>query len=128
MVDALIDGERRGQVLADLAKGEPGIGKSSLVADALAAASQSDMTWWAPAQRAVLECGTGSTIATEPPPECAACRPDRGSAAAGSEMVMVSPPPGVFSGSSVPPIASVKPRDTVSPSPTPVVLPVSPSR
>ena len=32
---------------------------------------------------------------------------------------MVRPPPGVSSGSSVPCIASVRPRDTVSPSPTP---------
>jgi hypothetical protein len=41
---------------------------------------------------------------------------------------MVRPPPGVSSGSSVPPIASVRPRDTVSPSPIPVVLLVAPSR
>jgi len=40
---------------------------------------------------------------------------------------MVSPPPGVSSGSSVPLIASVRPRDNARPSPTPVVS-VSPSR
>src|SRR6202035_2905484 len=48
--------------------------------------------------------------------------------AAGSETTMVSPPPGVYSGSTAPPIASVSPRETASPSPTPVVLLVSPSR
>src|SRR5260370_269095 len=50
-----------------------------------------------------------------------------GSGAAGSEMAMVRPPSGVCSGVSVPPIASVRPRDTVSPSPPPIHLPVSPS-
>src|SRR5262249_52199301 len=48
--------------------------------------------------------------------------------AAGRDMTMVSPPPGVSSGSSVPPMASVSPRDSARPSPTPVVLSVSPSR
>jgi hypothetical protein len=43
-------------------------------------------------------------------------------------MVIVRPPPGVWAGCSVPRIASVRPRDTASPSPTPVVLSVSPSR
>ena len=43
-------------------------------------------------------------------------------------MAMVSPPPGVPSGSSVPRIASVRLRDTVSPSPTPAVVPVLSSR
>ncbi len=38
-------------------------------------------------------------------------------------MVMVRPPPGVASGFSVPRIASVSPRATVSPSPTPRVVP-----
>ncbi len=47
---------------------------------------------------------------------------------AGRDSVMVSPPPGVSSGSSVPPMASVSPRDRASPRPTPVVLSVSPSR
>ena len=51
-----------------------------------------------------------------------------GAGAAGSDRVMVRPPPGVSSGSSVPPIASVRPRDRARPSPTPVVLSVSPSR
>ena len=41
---------------------------------------------------------------------------------------MVSPPPGVSSGSSDPPIASAKPRDSARPSPTPAVLSLSPSR
>jgi hypothetical protein len=42
---------------------------------------------------------------------------------------MVRPPPGVSCGSSVPPIASVRPRDSASPSPTPPGdLLVSPSR
>ena len=47
---------------------------------------------------------------------------------AGTDTVMVSPPPGVSSAVRVPPIASVRPRDSASPSPTPVVLSVSPSR
>jgi hypothetical protein len=37
--------------------------------------------------------------------------------AAGSETTMVSPPPGASSGSTVPPIASVRPRATTSPTP-----------
>ena len=41
---------------------------------------------------------------------------------------MVSPPPGVSSGTSVPPMASARPRERARPSPTPVVLSVSPSR
>ena len=41
---------------------------------------------------------------------------------------MVSPPPGVSSGSSDPPMASAKPRDSARPSPMPVVLSLSPSR
>ena len=41
---------------------------------------------------------------------------------------MVSPPPGVSSGSSVPPMASTRPRDSASPRPIPVVLSVSPRR
>src|SRR5690348_8894231 len=53
---------------------------------------------------------------------CPAC------SAAARDRVMVSPPPGVSDGSSVPPIASVSPRDRASPRPTPVVLSVSPSR
>ena len=51
-----------------------------------------------------------------------------GGGAAGSDSTMVSPPPGVSSGVSVPPIASVSPRDRASPRPTPVVLSVSPRR
>ena len=46
----------------------------------------------------------------------------------GSETTMVSPPPGVSSGSRVPPMASARPRDSASPRPTPVVLSVSPRR
>ena len=41
---------------------------------------------------------------------------------------MVSPPPGVVSGVSAPPIASARPRDRASPSPTPVSLSRSPRR
>ena len=41
---------------------------------------------------------------------------------------MVSPPPGVSSGSRLPPIASVSPRARARPRPTPVALSVSPSR
>ena len=47
--------------------------------------------------------------------------------AAGSEMTMVRPPPGVSRASRVPPIASVRPRDSARPRPTPGDLPVSPS-
>ena len=48
--------------------------------------------------------------------------------AAGNETTMVSPPPGVSSGSRVPPMASTSPRDSASPRPIPVVLSVSPRR
>jgi hypothetical protein len=41
---------------------------------------------------------------------------------------MVSSPPGVSSGSTVPPIASARPLDTTSPSPIPVPSPGQPSR
>jgi hypothetical protein len=41
---------------------------------------------------------------------------------------MVSPPPGVSSGSTVPPIVSAGPRATARPSPTPVLSPRAPSR
>src|ERR1700727_4055862 len=51
-----------------------------------------------------------------------------GRGAAGSDRVMVRPPPGVSSGSRVPPMASVRPRARASPRPTPVVLSVSPRR
>lgn len=46
----------------------------------------------------------------------------------GSETTMVRPPPGVSSGSTVLPIASARPLDTTSPSPTPVPSPGRPSR
>ena len=49
-------------------------------------------------------------------------RPVGGRRAAGSAAIMVSPPPGVSSGSSVPPIASARPRDRARPSPTPVCV------
>src|SRR2546430_4502561 len=48
--------------------------------------------------------------------------------AVGSRRVMVSPPPGVVSGSRLPPMASASPRDRARPSPTPVALPRSPRR
>ena len=58
--------------------------------------------------------------------------PGVGLGAAGIDIVIVRPPPGVWAGCSVPCIASVRPRDTASPSPspspTPVALSVSPSR
>ena len=41
---------------------------------------------------------------------------------------MVSPPPGVSSADNVPPIASVSPRATASPSPRPSPFGTSPSR
>src|SRR5262249_12446503 len=47
---------------------------------------------------------------------------------AGSDTVIVRPPPGVSPASMVPPTASTKPRATASPSPTPVVASWSPSR
>src|SRR6266545_336710 len=47
---------------------------------------------------------------------------------AGSVMFMVRPPPGVSSGVICPPIASVSPRDSARPRPTPVSLSRSPSR
>ena len=55
-------------------------------------------------------------------------RPGRGAATAGMVTAMVSPPPGVSSALKVPPMASVKPRASARPRPTPVVLSVSPSR
>src|SRR6202020_2140091 len=60
----------------------------------------------------------------------AAVAGDRGAGrgAAGRDRVMVRPPPGAPSGSRVPPMASVRPRDRARPRPTPVVLSVSPSR
>src|SRR5207249_2603503 len=48
--------------------------------------------------------------------------------ATGSEMTMVSPPPGVSSARIVPSIASTNPFATDRPSPTPVVVLRSPSR
>src|SRR4051794_24173205 len=51
-----------------------------------------------------------------------------GGGAAGRLMVIVNPPPGVASGTSVPPMASTSPRDSASPRPTPTVLSRSPSR
>src|SRR6476659_3877111 len=51
-----------------------------------------------------------------------------GRVTAGSEIVMVSPPPGVPSGLRVPDMASISPRDKARPRPTPLVLSRSPSR
>jgi hypothetical protein len=68
-------------------------------------------------------CGSSSTTSTL----VTACRP-YSPGAAGSETVIVRPPPGVSSAVSVPPMASVSPRESASPKPTPVVLSVSPSR
>ena len=51
-----------------------------------------------------------------------------GRVAAGSEIVMVRPPPGVSSGLRVPDMASISPRDKARPRPTPLVLSRSPSR
>src|SRR5258707_9306169 len=69
-------------------------------------------------------------LATSRPAPCTAgtSAVAAGPGAAGSERAMVSPPPGVSSGSRVPPIASVRPRESARPSPTPVVLSVSPNR
>src|SRR5664280_522542 len=51
-----------------------------------------------------------------------------GCGAAGSDTTIVKPPPGVSSGCKAPFIASTSPRDSASPSPTPVELSRSPSR
>ena len=51
-----------------------------------------------------------------------------GRVTAGSEIVMVRPPPGVPSGLRVPDMASISPRDKARPRPTPLVLSRSPSR
>src|SRR3954447_228643 len=51
-----------------------------------------------------------------------------GGPAAASDTTMVSPPPGASSASTVPPIASVTPRATASPSPTPWPAGASPRR
>ena len=48
--------------------------------------------------------------------------------AASSRKISVRPPPGVSSTSTTPPIASTNPRATASPSPTPSMLALSPSR
>ena len=48
--------------------------------------------------------------------------------ATGSSTTIVSPPPGVSSGVSVPPMPSTNPRDRARPRPRPVVLSVSPRR
>ena len=48
--------------------------------------------------------------------------------AMGRETTIVRPPPGVSSGSMVPPIPSTKPRESASPRPRPVVLSTSPRR
>ena len=42
--------------------------------------------------------------------------------AVGSEMTSVSPPPGVSSSSRVPAMASISPRESASPRPSPAVL------
>ena len=77
-------------------------------------------------------CGSSSTTRTRvirpPAPSAAPAPPAPAGPRPPGTSVMVRPPPGVSSGSSVPPIASVSPRDRASPRPTPVVLSVSPSR
>ena len=55
-------------------------------------------------------------------------REDPRHSAARSRATIVSPPPGVSSASSSPPIASTKPFATARPSPTPSLWPASPRR